>query len=96
MSTPMTEAELDHYWALRNAGRYAAANRFYAETQILSDHDADYRALLLEQIPGATDDTLNELLHHTTDHVVELAAQAELQARTAGRFQADYPDRLGR
>jgi hypothetical protein len=35
-------------------------------------------------------------LEAATDHVVETAAQAELQARIAGRLQADYPDRLGR
>jgi hypothetical protein len=80
------------------AGAICPADRTHRGelARTLADHDADARLMLLEHIPAASDDTLNELIQHTTDHVVETAAQAELQARTAGRFQADYPDRLGR
>jgi hypothetical protein len=77
-------------------GTHYAYHRSQGDTQILASHDDDLRIMVLEQIPNASGDMLNDLIQHTTDRVLKAAAIAELQARTAEKFQADYPDRLAR
>jgi hypothetical protein len=77
------------------AGAICPADRTHRGelARTLADHDADARIMYLAHIPSASDEQLHELVQHTTDRVVEVAAHAELQARIAERFQADYPDR---